>query len=161
MTDVTIKTLPRAELEETVLIRGLAPERAIEAMTAAMGSSCAVSGAAHLPGPIAARIPAGAIGARLPCSTAHDRRADRARLVGRIKPSDAPRANDRYDQLNAFAAQCSPAGSGTTAGRGASSRSRRTDGQPVRTELVPVAARGAPRGVINRLVSTGAGLEAR
>jgi glycolate oxidase FAD binding subunit len=57
MTEVTIKTLPAPETEETVLLRGLAPEKAIAAMTAAMASGCDVSGAAHLPRAVAARIP--------------------------------------------------------------------------------------------------------
>ena len=56
MTEVTIKTLPRPETEETVLVRGLDPAHAVAAMTAAMGSSCDVSGAAHLPANVAARI---------------------------------------------------------------------------------------------------------
>jgi glycolate dehydrogenase FAD-binding subunit len=65
MTEVTIKVLPRPETEATVLIRGLAPAQAVEAMTAAMGSSCDVSGAAHLPAEVATHIPeiAGAGGA--------------------------------------------------------------------------------------------------
>jgi glycolate oxidase FAD binding subunit len=49
MTDVTIKTLPRPEYEETALIFGLDDTAAIGAMSAAMGSACDVSGAAHLP----------------------------------------------------------------------------------------------------------------
>ena len=57
MTDVTIKVLPRAETEQTLLIRGLDAARAVAAMTSAMGSSCDVSGAAHLPAEIAARMP--------------------------------------------------------------------------------------------------------
>jgi glycolate oxidase FAD binding subunit len=61
MTEVTIKVLPRPETEQTLLIRGLEPAQAIEAMTIAMGSSCDVSGAAHLPADVAARIPADAI----------------------------------------------------------------------------------------------------
>jgi glycolate dehydrogenase FAD-binding subunit len=61
MTDVTIKVLPAPETEETVLVRGLDAARAVTAMTGAMGSSCDVSGAAHLPAPVAARIPAGEI----------------------------------------------------------------------------------------------------
>ena len=56
MTDVTIKTLPKPETEETVIVLGLGDTRANEAMTAAMGSSCDVSGAAHLPGHIAYRF---------------------------------------------------------------------------------------------------------
>jgi len=61
MTDVTIKTLPKPETEETVLIRGLEPAAATAAMTNAMASGCDVSGAAHLPAGVAARIPAGEI----------------------------------------------------------------------------------------------------
>jgi glycolate oxidase FAD binding subunit len=57
MTEVTIKTLPAPETEETVLVRALAPEKATVAMTAAMRSGCDVSGAAHLPHGLPVRIP--------------------------------------------------------------------------------------------------------
>jgi glycolate oxidase FAD binding subunit len=63
MTEVTIKVLPRPETEQTLLVRGLEPARAIEAMTSAMGSSCDVSGAAHLPAGVAVRVEAGVIAA--------------------------------------------------------------------------------------------------
>ena len=53
MTDITIKVLPKAETEATVLIEGLDDATACTAMTAAMGSSCDVSGAAHLPDHVA------------------------------------------------------------------------------------------------------------
>lgn len=53
MTEVTLKVLPKAETEATVLVQGLDDARAGEAMSAAMGSSCDVSGAAHLPDHIA------------------------------------------------------------------------------------------------------------
>ncbi|MGE0034025.1 MAG: FAD-binding protein [Xanthobacteraceae bacterium] len=56
MTDVTIKTLPRPESEETILVLGLDDARAVAAMTDAIGSSCDVSGAAHLPAAIAAVV---------------------------------------------------------------------------------------------------------
>jgi len=56
MTDVTIKTLPRAETEETLLILDLEDGVACKAMAAAMGSFADVSAAAHLPAAIAARI---------------------------------------------------------------------------------------------------------
>jgi glycolate oxidase FAD binding subunit len=49
MTDVTLKVLPRAEDCATVLVLGLTDVRANEAMSAAMGSSCEVSAATHLP----------------------------------------------------------------------------------------------------------------
>ena len=49
MTDITVKVLPKAETEATVLVTGLDDARACAAMAAAMGSSCDVSGAAHLP----------------------------------------------------------------------------------------------------------------
>src|SRR5215472_3694819 len=58
MTEVTIKVLPRPETEHTLLILGLEPARAVEAMTCAMGSSCDVSGAAHLPAEVAGHIAA-------------------------------------------------------------------------------------------------------
>ena len=53
MTDVTVKVLPRAETEATLLVSGLDDARAVRAMTAAMGSSCDVSGAAHVPSGVA------------------------------------------------------------------------------------------------------------
>jgi glycolate oxidase FAD binding subunit len=53
MTDVTIKVLPKPETEATVLVTGLDDARACAAMAAAMGSSCDVSGAAHLPDHVA------------------------------------------------------------------------------------------------------------
>ena len=53
MTDITIKVLPKPETEATVVIEGLDDERACAAMSAAMGSSCDVSGAAHLPDHVA------------------------------------------------------------------------------------------------------------
>ena len=53
MTDVTVKVLPKAETEVTVLVTGLNDARACAAMAAAMGSSCDVSGAAHLPDHVA------------------------------------------------------------------------------------------------------------
>lgn len=56
MTDVTIKTLPRAETEETVLLLTLEDGAACKAMAAAMGSFADVSAAAHLPAAVAARI---------------------------------------------------------------------------------------------------------
>lgn len=53
MTDVTIKVLPKPETEATVLVTGLDDARACAAMAAAMGSSCDVSAAAHLPDHVA------------------------------------------------------------------------------------------------------------
>jgi glycolate oxidase FAD binding subunit len=53
MTDITVKVLPKTETETTVLIAGLDDARACAAMAAAMGSSCDVSGAAHLPDHVA------------------------------------------------------------------------------------------------------------
>jgi glycolate oxidase FAD binding subunit len=53
MTDVAIKVLPKAEAEATVIVEGLDDARACAAMAAAMGSSCDVSGAAHLPDHVA------------------------------------------------------------------------------------------------------------
>ncbi len=56
MTDVTVKVLPKPETEETLMLAGLDDKRAVQAMTAAMASSCDVSGAAHLPGHVVFRF---------------------------------------------------------------------------------------------------------
>jgi glycolate oxidase FAD binding subunit len=53
MTDVTLKVLPRAETEATIVVEGLDDARACAAMAAAMGSPCDVSAAAHLPDHVA------------------------------------------------------------------------------------------------------------
>jgi glycolate oxidase FAD binding subunit len=53
MTDITMKVLPKCETEATVLVAGLDDAHACAAMAAAMGSSCDVSGAAHLPDHVA------------------------------------------------------------------------------------------------------------
>lgn len=55
-TDVTFKVLPAAETETTLVLSGLLDESAVAAMAVAMGSSAEVSGAAHLPETVAARI---------------------------------------------------------------------------------------------------------
>ena len=56
MTDVTIKVLPRPDTEETVTIPGLDDAAAVSVVSAAMGLPCEVSGAAHLPAPVARRV---------------------------------------------------------------------------------------------------------
>src|SRR6266851_3429602 len=56
MTEVTIKVLPQAPAEESLLVLGLDDRNAVAAMAAAVGSSSDVSGAAHLPANIAARM---------------------------------------------------------------------------------------------------------
>ncbi len=60
MTEVTLKTLPRPETEATVVMLGLDDAMAMRAMAVAMGSTCDISGAAHLPAATAARFPLGA-----------------------------------------------------------------------------------------------------
>jgi glycolate oxidase FAD binding subunit len=57
-TELTIKVLPRPETAQTLLILGLDDATAAKAMSAAVGSYYDVSGAAHLPADIAARVPA-------------------------------------------------------------------------------------------------------
>jgi glycolate oxidase FAD binding subunit len=53
MTDVTLKVLPKAETEATVIVSGLDDARACAAMAASMGSAFDVSGAAHMPDHVA------------------------------------------------------------------------------------------------------------
>ncbi|MDW6025163.1 glycolate oxidase subunit GlcE [Mesorhizobium sp. BAC0120] len=62
VSDLTFKVLPAAETETTVAVRGLTDEDAVRAMALAMGSSAEVSGAAHLPYMIAARLAGGVLG---------------------------------------------------------------------------------------------------
>ncbi|MBS0331835.1 MAG: glycolate oxidase subunit GlcE [Proteobacteria bacterium] len=57
MTEATIKVLPAARAEATLLLFGLTEARAGDALTAALNAPVDVSGAAHLPGPVAARAP--------------------------------------------------------------------------------------------------------
>jgi glycolate oxidase FAD binding subunit len=52
MTEVTLKVLPKAETERTLVLHGLDDVTANRAMTVALGSSYDVSGVAHLPGSI-------------------------------------------------------------------------------------------------------------
>jgi glycolate oxidase FAD binding subunit len=56
MTDITIKTLPKAETERTILVLGADAATAGKVMTAAMSSHGDVSAAAHLPQAIAADV---------------------------------------------------------------------------------------------------------
>lgn len=62
VTDLTFKVLPAAETEVTVAIRGLLDEDGARAMALAMGSSAEVSGAAHLPYALSARVADGLLG---------------------------------------------------------------------------------------------------
>ncbi|THD58533.1 glycolate oxidase subunit GlcE [Phenylobacterium sp.] len=57
MTEVTIKVLPAARTEATLLLFGLEGARAGEAMTLALNEPAEVSAAAHLPARTAARAP--------------------------------------------------------------------------------------------------------
>ncbi len=58
MTEITLKVLPAPERRGTLVLKGLDPTNAVAALSAALGSPYAVSGAAHLPKAMAARIPA-------------------------------------------------------------------------------------------------------
>ena len=55
MHEVTVKVLPAPERTRTVLVFGLEPAAALEALGAALGSAHEVSGAAHMPAGVAAR----------------------------------------------------------------------------------------------------------
>ena len=54
--EVTVKVLPRAEAENTILFAGLDPEAGVRLMNAALGSSHDVSGTAYLPEAAAKRL---------------------------------------------------------------------------------------------------------
>ena len=55
MHEVTVKVLPAPERTRTVLVFGLEPAAALDALGTALGSAHEVSGAAHMPAEIAAR----------------------------------------------------------------------------------------------------------
>ena len=55
MHEVTVKILPAPERTRTVLVFGLEPPAALDALGAALGSAHEVSGAAHMPAEVAAR----------------------------------------------------------------------------------------------------------
>jgi glycolate oxidase FAD binding subunit len=50
LTSITVKVVPAADMEETLVFSGLSDAKAIQAMSLAMQSACDVSGVAHLPG---------------------------------------------------------------------------------------------------------------
>ncbi len=58
LTEITLKVLPAAERWGSVALTGLDPAQAVAALSAALGSPYAVSGAAHLPAEAAALVPA-------------------------------------------------------------------------------------------------------
>lgn len=57
ITEITLKVLPAPERRATLVISGLDPVRGVAALSAALGSPYAVSGAAYLPAEAAARMP--------------------------------------------------------------------------------------------------------
>ena len=58
ITEITLKVLPAPERRGTLVLKGLDPARAVAALSRALGSPYAVSGAAHLPEAMARQIPA-------------------------------------------------------------------------------------------------------
>ena len=91
--EITVKVLPKAETEVTILIAGLSDAEAAAAMNAAMGSSADVSGAAHLPANITERSGVSAVSA--------DKQAVTALRIEGIGPSVAYRARHLMAQLDA------------------------------------------------------------
>jgi glycolate oxidase FAD binding subunit len=93
---VTLKVMPRAEAERTIVLRGLDDVEANRAMTAALGSPYDISGAAHLPGS-ALRTVQGPLGE----IAAADQSATLIRLEG-ITASAASRAGSLATLLQAY-----------------------------------------------------------
>ena len=89
-TDITFKVLPAAETETTLAIRDLDDDRMAAALSLAMGSSCEVSGAAHLPSGIVQCVAHGILG---------DRSATLIRVEG-FGPSVLARIAKLKDVLN-------------------------------------------------------------
>jgi glycolate oxidase FAD binding subunit len=64
MTDVTVKVLPKAETEQTLIAFGLDDRTAVKAMAAALGSPADVSAAAHVPAGVAPHVAGAAAAGR-------------------------------------------------------------------------------------------------
>lgn len=62
ITELTVRALPAPEETRTLVLFGLDPAAAVQTMIAASGSAFDVSGAAHLPAPVAGRSEVGSIG---------------------------------------------------------------------------------------------------
>jgi glycolate oxidase FAD binding subunit len=97
MTDVTIKTLPKAETEQTILVLGGDATAASKAMAAAMASYGDASAAAHLPAALAADVD----------ETASARGAVTALRLEGVAPSVAQRKSLLEDLLAPFGALAS------------------------------------------------------
>jgi glycolate oxidase FAD binding subunit len=97
MTDVTIKTLPRAETEQTILVLGGDAAAAGKVMASAMGSYGDVSAAAHLPVTITADV----------AETASARSAVTALRIEGVTPSVAQRKSLLENLLAPFGALAS------------------------------------------------------
>jgi glycolate oxidase FAD binding subunit len=97
MTDVTIKTLPKAETEQTILVLGGNAAVAGKLMATAMGSYGDVSAAAHLPAAVAAEV----------AETASARSAVTALRLEGVTPSVAQRKSLLDNLLAPFGALAS------------------------------------------------------
>ncbi len=86
MTEITLKVLPAPERRGTLVLKGLQPDRAVAALSAALGSPYAVSGAAHLPAPMAARVPSLAwLGSSVTLARIEDFASSVAYRAGRLR----------------------------------------------------------------------------
>jgi glycolate oxidase FAD binding subunit len=94
MTEVTIKTLPKPEADASVVLLGLDDDAALRALTAAVALPCEVSGAAHLPARVAARVAIGEV-------VASGRALTALRLEG-VPPSVAHRKSALQTVLRSF-----------------------------------------------------------
>lgn len=92
-TELTFKVLPKPETVATLVVDGLSPDQAVDAMAAAMGSSADVSAAAHLP--------AGIVGDLQSDELAAGASATLLRLEG-VKPSVEARARRLNELLMPF-----------------------------------------------------------
>lgn len=96
MTEMTLKVMPKAESERTLVLRGLDDIAATRAMTAALGSSFDVSSVSHLPG----SKHRGAVDA-FACVGSPETSATLIRLEG-IGASVLDRAKSLSDKLSSF-----------------------------------------------------------
>ena len=97
VTDITVKVLPAADTQTTLVIRGLTDELATAAMALALGSSAEVSAAAHLPYGVTQRVASDMRGDDAATTSVAGTWAARRRLArSSVTTNDELESNDCY-----------------------------------------------------------------
>ncbi|SON54598.1 putative FAD-linked oxidoreductase [Hartmannibacter diazotrophicus] len=106
LTEITLKVVPKPRTSCTLVIEGLGDERAVAALSAALGSPADISGAAHLPPAVAVDLKFGNSatlmrieGISASVDDRADRLADRLSEFGKARRLDAEASADLWQSL--------------------------------------------------------------